>query len=88
MTSNVRGSSAPATPKPRPESAQPATFTRNSCLKILLTNAFGLLSKFSEFEHTLNKTKADIGIVTETKLTIEKMTLAESSIPGLHQPYA
>ena len=94
MTSNVRGSSAPATPKPRP-SPQPATSTRKhhnctsmqtSHMRVLITNAFGLCSKFAEFQHTLCKSKADIAIVIETKFTSEKMSVAETSIAGYHPP--
>ena len=94
MTSNIRGSSAPATPKPRP-SPQQATFTRKhhnctsmqtSHMRVLITNAFGLCSKFAEFQHTLCKSKADIAIVTETKLTSDKMSVAETSIAGYHPP--
>lgn len=58
----------------------------NQGMRILLTNAFGLLSKFDEFRHALKLYQPDIAIVTETKFTLEKLSLAESSIPGYGEP--
>ena len=57
-------------------------------MRVLITNAFDLCSKFAEFQHTLCKSKADIAIVTETKLTSDKMSVAdhETSIAGYHLP--
>ena len=51
-------------------------------LRILVTNVFGLTSKFGEFQHLIHIHRPDVAIVTETKFTIDKMNLAESSIPG------
>ncbi|XP_065193026.1 uncharacterized protein LOC135824224 [Sycon ciliatum] len=53
-----------------------------SSLSIFLTNAFGLQSKFGELQHALRQQTVDIAIVTETKLTAEKMSPAETLIPG------
>ena len=55
-------------------------------MKLLLTNAFGLLSKFGAFQHAVARTRSDIAIVTETKLTPEKASLSDSSMPGFHPP--
>ena len=55
-------------------------------MRVLITNAFGLCSKLAEFQHTLCKSKADIAIVIETKLTREKMSVAETSVAGYHPP--
>ena len=60
--------------------------TCHSTLKILTANVFGLYSKFGEFQHELHLSNADIAIITETKLTEEKMSLAESTITGFHAP--
>ena len=56
--------------------------TNMSSLSIFLTNAFGLQSKFGELQHALRQQTVDIAIVTETKLTAEKMSPAETIIPG------
>ena len=40
--------------------------------KLLLTNAFGLMSKLGEFQHVVTTHLPDIAIVTETKFTAEK----------------
>ena len=48
---------------------------------IFLTNAFGLQSKFGELQHALRKQTVEIAIVTEAKLTAEKMSPAETIIP-------
>ncbi|XP_065182533.1 uncharacterized protein LOC135813361 [Sycon ciliatum] len=55
-------------------------------LKLLVTNAFGIRSKFGEFQHTLLASDADIAVVTETKLTLDKMTQAEVTLPGYSPP--
>ena len=55
-------------------------------LNILITDVFRLASKFGEFGHTLHALNVDIAIVTETKLTLDKMTMAESTIKGFHSP--
>jgi len=57
-----------------------------STLRLLLTNAFGLLSKVGEFQHSLMLHSPDIAIVTETKLTTEKATSAELTFPGYYPP--
>ena len=63
--------------------------TNTSCartypvMKLLLTNAFGLLSKFGAFQHAVARSRSDIAIVTETKFTQEKASLSDSSMPGL-----
>ena len=55
-------------------------------LKVLVTNAFGLLSKFGAFQHQLKLVSGDVALVTETKFTAEKVSVPESSIPGSHPP--
>ena len=55
-------------------------------LKILTANVFGLASKFHELQHVLVTSNVDVAVVTETKLTLEKMSLAESIIKGFHAP--
>eukprot|EP00117_Sycon_ciliatum_P040883 scpid109180/ scgid29982/ len=55
-------------------------------LRLLVTNAFGLLSKLGEFQNNLSSTKPDIAIVTETKFTPDKVPLAMSTIPGYAAP--
>ena len=64
--------------RPNPRSKPP--------LRVLLTNVFGLCSKFSEFALTLRTSDTDVAIVTETKLTHEKMSITESTIDGYHPP--
>ena len=44
------------------------------------------MSKFGEFQHALVSSKADIAVVTETKITAEKFSLHESAIPGYSGP--
>ena len=51
-------------------------------LRLLLKNAFGLKSKLSELQHTAKTRCADIIIVTETKLSPEKISDSEASLPG------
>eukprot|EP00117_Sycon_ciliatum_P031201 scpid26526/ scgid24448/ RNA-directed DNA polymerase from mobile element jockey; Reverse transcriptase len=55
-------------------------------MRVFLTNAFGLLSKFGDFQHALNAHKPDVAIVTETKFTPDKCTASESTIPGYGEP--
>ena len=52
-------------------------------LNIIITNVFGLASKFGKFEHTLHALNV---AVFKTKLTLGKMTMAESTIKGFHSP--
>ena len=89
MTSNRR-SSAPPGSISQPQLQDTTTLhsrTHNThFIKLLLTNVFGLSSKFAEFQHTLRTSGADVAIVTETKLTLEKMSLSESTINGFHAP--
>lgn len=56
-------------------------------LKVLVTNAYGLCSKFGEFQHAVISSKADIAIVTETKLTPTKVSSSELTIPGYAEPF-
>ena len=58
----------------------------NQSMRVLLTNAFGLMSKFGEFQHAVLVHKPDIAIVTETKFTQDKISTTESSIPGYSEP--
>ena len=60
--------------------------TQGPLFKLLLTNEFGLLSKFGEFQHTVMSTCPDIAIVTETKLTSEKCTAMDVTLPGYSPP--
>ena len=62
-----------------------STSTTNT-LRLYLTNAFGIASKFGDFRHALALHSPDIAIVTETKLTVEKMSQAETAIPGYGPP--
>ena len=55
-------------------------------LRVLVTNAFGLLSKLGEFQHVLHSLKPDVAIVTETKFTPDKCSSAQSCIPGYGEP--
>ena len=55
-------------------------------LRLLVTNAFGLCSKFGEFQHQVHQHSPDIAIVTETKFTSDKFPLAASTFPGYHPP--
>ena len=52
-----------------------------------MTNAFGLQSKFSEFQHEVVSLDVDIAIVTETKFTEDKLAHADISIPGYADPF-
>ena len=55
-------------------------------MKLLLTTAFGLLSKFGAFQHAVARSRSDIPIVTETKFTPEKALLSDSSMLDFHLP--
>ena len=55
-------------------------------LRVLVTNAFGLTSKFGEFCHVLKNNQPDVAIVTETKFTREKMPVATATVTGYHEP--
>ena len=52
----------------------------------MVLNACGLASKLGEFQHRVCKLNADVVIVTETKFTLEKITMAEASLPGYCNP--
>lgn len=54
--------------------------------KLLITNAFGLLSKVGELRHALKVYAPDIAIVTETKLTQDKCTDSDVTFPGYFPP--
>lgn len=60
--------------------------TPSSTLRVLITNAFGLQSKFGEFRHRITHNNIDIAIVTETKFTHEKVPLVDTLIPGYSAP--
>ena len=62
-----------------------STSTTNT-LRLYLTNAFGIASKFGDFRHALALHSPDIAIVTETKLTVEKMSQADTATPGYGPP--
>ena len=51
-------------------------------IRLLLTNAFGLQSKFGEFRRKVAQEHVDLAIVTETKFSPDKVTEAEADIPG------
>lgn len=55
-------------------------------IRTLLANAFGLCSKFGELQSTLKQLRIDVAIITETKFTLSKFSLAESTVPGYHPP--
>ena len=57
-------------------------------LKILLTNAFGIMSKLGDFQHYLHQHKPDIAIVTETKVTPEKASQTDLTFPWVLSPSA
>ena len=60
--------------------------TQAQSFRILLTNTFGLLSKLGDFHHAVHIHQPDIAIVTESKLTPEKATDSELSLPGYYSP--
>ena len=89
MTSNRRSSAPPgliSQPQLQDTTTLHPRIHNTHFIKLLLTNVFGLSSKFAEFQHTLRTSGADVAIVTETKLTLEKMSLSESTINGFHAP--
>ena len=53
---------------------------------LIIANVFGLCSKFGELQNVLRTSHADIAVITETKLTQQKMSLTESAIDGFHAP--
>ena len=75
-----------ATPfQPRRSQGSQRTTNCNN-LKLFVTNAFVLKSKFGELQHCLQSTQPDLAVATETKLTADKMSLAECTIPGYAAP--
>ena len=60
--------------------------TKAPSLRLLLTNAFSIYNKMDELQHTLESLHVDIAVVTETKLSPDKATVAEVSIPGNYPP--
>ena len=64
--------------------SQPAAPTNS--LRLYPTNAFKLASKFGDFRHSLALLAPDIAIITEAKLTDDKMSQAETAIPGYSSP--
>ena len=70
-----------------PLNPRAAPFSPNSRrLKILLTNAFGIMSKLGDFQHSLHQYKPDIAIITETKVTPEKASQTALTFPGYCPP--
>ena len=70
-----------------PLNPRAAPFSPNSRrLKILLTNAFGIMSKLGDFQHSLHQHKPDIAIVTETKVKPEKASQTDLTFPGYCPP--
>ena len=59
-----------------------STSTTNT-LRLYLTNAFGIASKFGDFRNALALHSPDIAIVTETKLTVEKNVTSRDCHPWL-----
>ena len=57
-------------------------------LRLLVTNAFGLLSKLGEFQNNLSSTKPDIAIVTETKFTPDKVPLTRQLFLAMQHLFA
>ena len=60
--------------------------TKAPSLRLLLTNAFSMYNKMDELQHTLKSLHVDIAVVTETKLSPDKASVAEVSIPGYYPP--
>ena len=58
----------------------------NTTIRLLMANAFWLFGKLGEFAHTVNSSQPDVLVVTETKLTPDKCTDHEASIPGYLWP--
>ena len=63
-----------------------ATMSRPRPLRVLVTNAFSLYSKIGDLLHALITHNVDIAVVTETKMTVDKVTQAEATIPGSAPP--
>ena len=57
----------------------------NLSLRLLVTNALGIYGKLGELQH-IQIPKPNVVVVTETKLTQDKCTDVESSIPSYSQP--
>jgi len=55
-------------------------------LRLYVANAFGLMSKLDDFSHSLSQYVPDIAIITESKLTADKASTAEITIPGYYPP--
>ena len=55
-------------------------------IRLMVADAFGLYGKLREFAHTVNSSQPDVVVVTETKLTPDKCTDHEASIPGYSRP--
>ena len=58
----------------------------NTTIRLMVTNTFGLYGKLGEFAHAVNSSQPDVVVVTETKLTPDKCTDHEASIPGYSRP--
>ena len=58
----------------------------NTTIRLMVTNAFGLYGKLGEFAHDVNSSQPNVVVVTETKLTPDKCTDHEASIPGYSRP--
>jgi len=65
----------------------PAPLEGRKSVRLLVTNAFGLRNKFGDFQHALTKYSVDIAVVTETKITMDKFNVADSSLPGYCTPF-
>ena len=63
-----------------------ATMSRPRPLRLLVTNAFSLCNKIGDLQHALITHNVDIAVATETKMTIDKVTQAEATIPGYAPP--
>ena len=59
-----------------------ATMSRPHPLRLLVTNAFSLCNKIGDPQHALITHNVNIAVVTETKMTIDKVTQAGATIPG------
>jgi len=59
----------------------------SSSLRLLCTNAFGLSSKLGDFQHALLRHNPDIAVVTETKLTSDKIRPSDVLFPGYSSPF-
>ena len=72
--------------RPSNERQVAATMSRPRPFRLLVTNAFSLCSKIGNLQHALITHNVDIAVVTETKMTIDKVTQAEATIPGYAPP--